>query len=738
MQQVLDPALYWRRIRGSDRFGECLRVLLAMGGIVGYCLVAGAVAAVIPALLGAIACALAETEEHWRTRLGTVLVTLACFAAMALAVEWLLPWPWAFVLALPVMSFVLVMLGAISGRYATIAGATLILAVYTMIGVDAARGSGAAGLLHETLRLLAGAAWYGLLSLLWSAVAPQQALRLALARLFDALAAYLEARAALFAPVHGVDREALQLAVATGNARVVQALNDTRLLLIDRIGSRRPRGDTAARLQLYFMAQDIHERVSSAHYPYDALAQALFHSDVLFRCEHLLRLQAAQCHTRADALRLDAPPAPAGGAAHAAAQDLQEALARTAQSTPLPEHLLNAVRALVRNLGAIQALLDQNTPALAPPQEQDNLLQDPTPQTPGEAWQRVRIQLTPGSLHFRHALRLSLALAAGYAIIALAHPQHGYWILLTTLLVSQPSYGATRRLLWQRIAGTVLGLMAGWASLQLVPDGALQMLLVVLTGVGFFAARQRRYTLATAFITLFVLLCFNQIGSGYAVMWARLLDTLVGAALAALAIHLVLPEWRGRRLDTVLAEAVRADAAYLAQIIGQYASGRRDDLPYRIARRDAHNAMAALGALIAGMLREPSRAPRDRERLLRSLMAAHALLGHLSSLGVHRRQITDPAARDAVTHAGSGMHERLDHLADRLADAGARALAPDEAHAAAAKADETLVDETPTDDQRSDGAPASDELARLVLGQLMLMRDTHDRLTALAREPAAS
>ncbi len=99
-------------------------------------------------------------------------------------------------------------------------------------------------------------------------------MRHALARVFDALADYLEGKAALFTPVHGIDRDALLLMLAMQNERVVEALNDTRIVLIDRIGMRRPRGATAARLQLYFKAQDIHERISSSHHPYAALAEA--------------------------------------------------------------------------------------------------------------------------------------------------------------------------------------------------------------------------------------------------------------------------------------------------------------------------------------------------------------------------------------------------------------------------------------------------------------------------------
>nr|WP_199044657.1 YccS family putative transporter [Dyella sp. ASV24] len=704
--------LRWRRLRGSDRYAECLRVLLALGGAVAWCFGAGHVEEVVSILLGVIACALAETEDHWRNRLTTLLLTLACFAISAFAVQWLFPYPTLFAVGLPLSTFALVMLGAASERYATVAGATLLLAVYTMICADQAH---AGPWWYQPSLLLTGAAWYGVLSLLWSMLAPQQAVRLSLARLFDALADYLEGKAALFTPVHGVDREAMQWSLAMQNERVVEAMNDTRLMLVDRIGARRPRGQTAERLQLYFLAQDIHERISSAHYPYDALAESLFHSDVLFRCEHLLRLEAGTCRRRADALRLRTTP-PTNADSQASARDLQDALtALREQAQPPAAHLLRSVDALVRNLTAIQQRLANDTSEELPPNKRERVLQDPAPQSLGDAWERIRMQLTPRSFRFRHALRLALALLVGYAVLHAVHPKHGYWVLLTTLLVCQPSYGATRLRLAQRVAGTVIGLVLGWATLQLVPFGPWQMLLIVLSGVVFFAARLRRYTAATTAITLFVVLCFNQVGSGYDAMLPRLLDTLIGTAIAALAMRWVWPDWQGRRFDEVLADMVRTDARYLEQIIRQYASGRRDDLDYRIARRDAHNANAALSAVLANMLREPGRHQRGTETLLRFLSAAHLLLGQLSALGVNRAAIASPTASEAVAKAGKTTVDALAQLGDALANGLA---AQDTTDAA------TLLEPLT--------AHTDDETARLVLGQLLQILVQRDRLAELA------
>lgn len=702
----------WFRLLGYDRFAECLRVLLALGGIMIYGLASGQMTLVIPLFLGAIACALAETEDQWRNRLTTLLVTLVCFAIAAIAVQWLLPRPALFAPALWLATFLLVMLGALSGRYVTIAGATLILAVYTMIASDLATGP-PRELLGEPLLILAGAAWYGVLSLLWSALYPQQAVRHSLARIFHALADQLASKAALFLPLHGRDHQALQLALAQRNEHVVATLNDARLVLIDRIGSRRARGMTAVLLQHYFVAQDIHERINSSHYPYDALAEAFFHSDVLFRCEHLLRRQADRCRRLADALRLRRS-AQVSAAEDAALADVRASITalRGAPHTPAAE-LLGSLDALERNLSAIHGLLDGKV-LLA--HDAEATLQDPAPQSPAEAWTRIRAQFNPRAPRFRHAVRLATALLAGYIVMRIAHPQHGYWILLTTLFVCQPSYHATWRVLLQRVGGTVAGLIAGWAVLHSISP-TWQLPLIVFTGVLFFATRHRRYALATAVITLFVVLLVNQVGNGYAVMLPRLLDTVIGAAIAALAIHFILPDWQRRDLGQLLADTIHSDARYLARILPQYGSGKSDDLDYRIARRDAHNANAALSGVLAQMLREPGGKRHDDEQLLRFLTAAHVLLAHLSTLGSHRQALTCADAVKTVTRRGEVVVAALDHVADALA-------APGET-AASAPTEEPLA---------LDAGLVDDDAATLVLTQLALVSSQCRKLAGLNLE----
>ena len=77
--------------------------------------------------------------------------------------------------------------------------------------------------------------------------------------------------------------------------------------------------------------------------------------------------------------------------------------------------------------------------------------------------------------------------------------------------------------------------------LRLVPDPLTQSAFVVAAAVLFFMFRSSRYTLATAGITIFVLLSFNQVGDGFGLIVPRLLDTLASSLIAGVSVWLVLP-----------------------------------------------------------------------------------------------------------------------------------------------------------------------------------------------------
>jgi YccS/YhfK family integral membrane protein len=660
-------SLTLRRLWTLVTFASALRVFLAFSGALALSGWQDDVTMMIPLFLGIIASALAETDDSWQGRLQAVGVTLVCFALAALSVQWLFPHPWLFAPALGVSTFVLILLGALGPRYATISAGTLILAIYSMIALEQNGGVPDEGGWRQPLLLLAGAAWYGLISVIWCALFARQPVKQSLARVYRRLGRYLSLKSTLFEPLHGRDLDAIQLALAQQNGEVVEALNQAKEMLFRRLGS--PRGDRKLDryLRLYFIAQDIHERASSSHSPYSSLIEAFFHQDVLFRCQRLLDQQGHACKRLARALLLDRPFE--HDRSEQALEDLRASIDHLhTHQQPERQALMPPLAALADNLAALEAQLSSaEHPEVALP-ESDASLHDRTLHGPRDAWERLRANLTLSSPILRHAIRMPIALLAGYAFLQAFDPTQGFWILLTTVFVCRPDFAATQSVLVQRILGTVLGLVVGWVLISLFPQTLAQSAIAVMAGVMFFASRQTHYTLATAAITLLVLCSFNQVGDGFDLIWPRLFDTLIGVLIAGLAVLWILPDWERRRLHRQAATTLVSQRQYLEEIVRQYATGKQDDLSYRLARRNAHNADAALSALLTRMLHEPRRyRGHDVDDGLRFLALSHTLLGYLSALGAHRlRQVDDQRDRD-VSELAERVAEILGRLAEQLA-----------------------------------------------------------------------
>jgi uncharacterized membrane protein YccC len=154
-----------------------------------------------------------------------------------------------------------------------------------------------------------------------------------------------------------MDVEARRLELAQQNGRVVAALNSAKEIILHRVGNGRPGSKVSRYLKLYFLAQDIHERASSSHYPYNALAEAFFHSDVLFRCQRLLRQQGKACRALAESIQMRQPFIYDASFAEALS-DLDASLEHLRiQSNPAWRGLLRSLRALAANLGTLDRLL---------------------------------------------------------------------------------------------------------------------------------------------------------------------------------------------------------------------------------------------------------------------------------------------------------------------------------------------------------------------------------------------
>ncbi|WP_428240057.1 YccS family putative transporter [Gynuella sp.] len=615
---------------------------------------------IIPLILGIIAAALAESDDSFSGRIKALLLTLCCFALAAFSVELLFDYPMLFAIGLFSSTFGFIVLGSLGPKYSSIAFGSLLLAIYTMIGAHQSTN-----LWFQPVMLLSGAAWYYLVSMTWQIIWPMQPVQQSLSSVFLDLADYIDVKAELFHPVNNLIPQPLRIKEAKLNVSTVQSLNNCKATFLSRSKRGRIGGPSDRFLNIYFIAQDIHERVSSTHYRYQDLARAFERSDILFRFQHLLQIHAQCCRDIAHAIRMGRPYTHSTKAVQALEELISSMSYLKGQQNPGPKNLITQLTYLFDNVAMISSQIENlNNPDARHTDE--GVLNDTNPHTIRTMWQRINSHLNRDSQIFRHAVRLSIALTVGYGIIQALGLERGYWIMLTTLFVCQPNYSATRKKLINRVIGTIAGLLIGAFLLTVFPSHESQLVFIVISGVLFFAFRLNNYGYATGFITLLVLFCFNQLGEGYAVVLPRLADTLMGCALAVIAVTRILPDWHARRLYKVLADAVNANKDYLAQIIEQYLNGKKDNLNYRIARRYAHNQDANLSVSISNMLSEPDKYITSVEESFRFLTLNHAMLGYISALGAHRTKLIQAPAHQLVIDSHNLIHSHLETLHKQL------------------------------------------------------------------------
>lgn len=596
--------------------------------------------ATIPLTLGVVAAGLSDIDDRFSVRLMNLIYTYLGFFITAVSVYLLFPYPILFALGLIVSCIGWILLGSLGRRYATISYGCLVISVYSMLGV---------GLFDhwysQALLLVIGAAWYGLISTISFLLFPVRQVQDKLSQCYSSLADFLFAKSNLFdVDMTPSSYQQTMIELSLENGKLVGIFNEMKTALLTRLKGDRGQKDTRRSLQYYFVAQDIHERADSAHIDYQKLVKIFEHSDILFRFQRVLSIQAKACKDLSYSILHRETYRHNTRFKHMFA-NLKLSLERLRAEQYYDQVSVSALFALYQNLKSIDAQLrnveterhikfDRTKPI-------ENQLKDDDLKGWEDMVIRVKQHLTPESVLFRHAVRVSIVLLIGYVFVQVSNIEYGYWVLLTALFVSQPNFNATKRRLRLRIVGTLVGIILGYAILYFVPSVEGQLLVLILSGVLFFELRSKQYAQATAFITILALINFNLDGIGFAAALPRMIDTLIGCALAWFGVSFIFPDWKFRRLSRTINRSLTAQCNYLAEVTEQYKFGRNNGLKYRVVRRAAHNNDAEVASLISTLATEPDFDPTQKSLAFEFLCLNHTLLSYIAALGAHREKLDD-------------------------------------------------------------------------------------------------
>ncbi len=240
----------------------------------------------------------------------------------------------------------------------------------------------------------------------------------------------------------------------------------------------------------------------------------------------------------------------------------------------------------------------------------------------------LRSNLDLSSQAFRHAIRLSVTLAAAVALSHAFSFAHPYWLPMTTMLVLRPDFASTITRGTARVLGTLTG--AGVVTLLLAetrpgPDWLIAIVIALtFAATALVLANYAVFSVCIASLVV-TLLAFTG-APELATAGDRSFYTVVGAVLALIA-YALWPTWEATTLADTLAELVETEARYAAAVLAAWASPTAADRAgLQNFRIEARLARSNAEAAVTRWLSEPSHLTGGRQ------MGRESVLGYMAAV----------------------------------------------------------------------------------------------------------
>ncbi|WP_413702335.1 FUSC family membrane protein [Psychromonas sp. KJ10-10] len=477
-------------------------------------------------------------------------------------------------------------------------------------------------------------------SIIWNYYNPNRSLREQLAQLFFALSRYKRQKSALFNEQQGYNQKALyairqQLAIQ--NISIMARLQQSKNIIKSRFNVYSRQSELQQLNHFYVIAEQIHERISASQYLYSQLENSFGKSQILEGYHQLLLQLSEDCYQFGVTINDKKPYQHSRRLTWTvnALSDQLVLLKQRAEFEGDDNEAVLALQAIYDNIKGIDDLLKSvSTQSELPAIVIDN------EKVAKPDWKKSFINaLSPNNSTFKHALRISVSLLVAYIIQQYFQLDKGFWILSTVLFVCQPSFSETRKRLMQRTLGTLAGVLLGFPVLFLVDNTFIEVFFMILSAFFFFNYLRTNYGLAVVFITLFVMFAFNLLtGSGIDILAERIIETLLGSLLSALAITFILPDWQFQRFPVLVKDLLLLSNRYFNVVSQQYQFGRSENFNYRVTRFQTFQADAKLTSAWQSMLFEPSSKQKLNSEVYALVNRCDALVSYIACTGISSSQ----------------------------------------------------------------------------------------------------
>lgn len=256
---------------------------------------------------------------------------------------------------------------------------------------------------------------------------------------------------------------------------------------------------------------------------------------------------------------------------------------------------------------------------------------------------------------WRYGLRLALCIGIAQVLVSITAVPRSYWVALTITFVLKPDFGSVFSRALLRALGTVAGLVIAAAVLAEVPRGWWDVPVLLILAPLVPALTPRGYGYQTAAITPVILLLsdvLNRQGTG--LLLPRLVDSLIGCAIALVAGYLLWLESWHTRVGDRLAGAVEDTARYVEAAFGP---GAVDPAARARMRRGLYRDLSAIRTEFQRALTEPPPTGRRAAAWWPLVVAVERIVDATTAARVRVRHGAAPPSTAEITQVARQLRE---------------------------------------------------------------------------------
>lgn len=516
--------------------------------------------------------------------------------------------------------------------------------------------------------VLAGGIWYTTLSLLLYSFRPYKLTQQALGECVQATADYLRVKASFYAPQVDYDKSYRQLVELQIDIHEKQDL--VRELLFKGRDIVKESTHTGRVLVMMFLdIVDLFERVMTSQQDYPSLHRFFDKSDLLEECRQLILDMAVELDEIGIAIKSGRPSIETSRVS-SRIKHMQESFIRHRDAERTAENVEGFI-GMRHILDSIQDIADRLHTLHGYTTYDRKLGKDFRPQIDYDQFithqdidrKLLLDNLTLSSNIFRHSLRVAIATIAGYLVSQFFPLGHGYWILLTIIVILKPAYSLTKKRNYERLTGTLAGAFIGLLILYFVKDRTVLFVLMILLMIGTYVFLRTNYLICVTMTTPYVLLLFHLLYPNdlRSILSERVIDTAIGSAIAFIANIFIVPSREREQITSYMIRIIEASSAYFREVSGAFLGKPAMVAQYKLSRKHAFVALANLSDAFNRILSEPGNKRKLADRMHQFVVSSHMLTSHIATLAYYASPLPEKYADPAYQPIINVLLTRMEH-----------------------------------------------------------------------------